>query len=65
MEVPILTLDLNNQSQDEQQENEITELDQPLLDRKQAALFLNVSPGTLAIWDCMKAVRPASDESGQ
>ena len=27
---------------------------EPLLNRKQAAKFLNVSPGTLAVWDCVK-----------
>ena len=26
----------------------------PLLNRKEAARFLNVSPGTLAVWDCTK-----------
>lgn len=26
----------------------------PLLNRKEAAKFLNVSPGTLAVWDCTK-----------
>jgi predicted DNA-binding transcriptional regulator AlpA len=31
--------------------NENTE---PLLDRKAAARYLNVSPGTLAVWDCTK-----------
>lgn len=25
---------------------------EPLLDRKSAALFLNVKPATLAVWDC-------------
>jgi predicted DNA-binding transcriptional regulator AlpA len=25
-----------------------------LLDRKQAAAYLGVSPGTLAVWDCTK-----------
>jgi len=32
--------------------DDLSLLDEPLLDRKQAALFLNVSPGTLAVWDC-------------
>lgn len=27
---------------------------EPLLDRKSAAKYLNVSPGTLAVWDCTK-----------
>ncbi|RDB07829.1 helix-turn-helix domain-containing protein [Runella aurantiaca] len=27
---------------------------EPLLDRKSAARFLCVSPGTLAVWDCTK-----------
>jgi Helix-turn-helix domain len=27
---------------------------EPLLDRKSAAKFLRVSPGTLAVWDCTK-----------
>lgn len=27
---------------------------EPLLDRKSAAKYLAVSPGTLAIWDCTK-----------
>jgi len=27
---------------------------EPLLDRKAAAAFLKVSPGTLAVWDCTK-----------
>lgn len=26
----------------------------PLLDRKSAARYLNLSPGTLAVWDCTK-----------
>lgn len=26
----------------------------PLLNRKEAAKYLNVSPGTLAVWDCTK-----------
>jgi hypothetical protein len=34
--------------------NNLSLLDEPLLDHKQAALFLNVSPGTLAVWDCRK-----------
>lgn len=25
-----------------------------LLDRKEAAKYLRVSPGTLAVWDCLK-----------
>ncbi|MEJ7694909.1 helix-turn-helix domain-containing protein [Daejeonella sp.] len=29
-------------------------LPEPLLDRKTAAKYLNVSPGTLAVWDCTK-----------
>lgn len=29
-----------------------TEYLEPLLDRKSAAKYLNVSPGTLAVWDC-------------
>lgn len=27
---------------------------EPLLDRKSAAKYLNVAPGTLAVWDCTK-----------
>ncbi|MCE6989007.1 helix-turn-helix domain-containing protein [Dyadobacter sp. CY323] len=27
---------------------------EPLLDRKAAARYLSVSPGTLAVWDCTK-----------
>ena len=27
---------------------------EPLLDRKRAARYLGVSPGTLAVWDCTK-----------
>lgn len=27
---------------------------EPLLDRKSAAKYLGVSPGTLAVWDCTK-----------
>ncbi|WP_375447207.1 helix-turn-helix domain-containing protein [uncultured Fibrella sp.] len=27
---------------------------EPLLDRKTAARYLRVSPGTLAVWDCTK-----------
>lgn len=27
---------------------------EPLLDRKAAARYLGVSPGTLAVWDCTK-----------
>jgi hypothetical protein len=27
---------------------------EPLLDRKSAAKYLCVSPGTLAVWDCTK-----------
>jgi predicted DNA-binding transcriptional regulator AlpA len=27
---------------------------EPLLDRKRAARYLCVSPGTLAVWDCTK-----------
>jgi len=30
------------------------ELPVPLLSRKLAARYLNVSPGTLAVWDCTK-----------
>ena len=33
--------------------NKPTELE-PLLDRKSAARYLAVSPGTLAVWDCTK-----------
>jgi predicted DNA-binding transcriptional regulator AlpA len=29
-------------------------LQEPLLNRKEAAKLLNVSPGTLAVWDCVK-----------
>ena len=27
---------------------------EPLMDRKAAARYLKVSPGTLAVWDCTK-----------
>lgn len=27
---------------------------EPLLNRKAAAKYLNLSPGTLAVWDCTK-----------
>lgn len=27
---------------------------EPLLDRKSAARYLSVSPGTLAVWDCTR-----------
>lgn len=27
---------------------------EPLLDRKRAARYLGIAPGTLAIWDCTK-----------
>jgi predicted DNA-binding transcriptional regulator AlpA len=27
---------------------------EPLLNRKSAARYLNVAPGTLAVWDCTK-----------
>lgn len=27
---------------------------EPLMDRKSAARYLRVSPGTLAVWDCTK-----------
>lgn len=27
---------------------------EPLLNRKEAARYLNVSPGTMAVWDCTK-----------
>jgi predicted DNA-binding transcriptional regulator AlpA len=27
---------------------------EPLLDRKSAAKYLGISPGTLAVWDCTK-----------
>lgn len=30
------------------------EKNEPLLDRKSAARYLSVSPGTLAVWDCTK-----------
>jgi len=33
--------------------NAIAKMD-TLLDRKSAAKFLSVSPGTLAVWDCTK-----------
>lgn len=29
-------------------------LHDPLLNRKEAARYLNVSPGTMAVWDCVK-----------
>ena len=29
-------------------------LTEPLLDRKTAAKYLRISPGTLAVWDCTK-----------
>lgn len=30
------------------------QLPEPLLNRKQAAAYLNVTPGTLAVWDCIR-----------
>jgi|GEM_PF-1248364 len=55
MEVHILTLNFKNQPQDDQQEYQITELDEPLLDRKEAAEYLGLkNPNTLAVWDCTK-----------
>lgn len=30
------------------------DLNDPLLNRKEAAKLLNVSPGTMAVWDCTK-----------
>jgi len=30
------------------------DFDEPLLDRKAAARFLNMKPNTLAVWDCTK-----------
>lgn len=33
---------------------EKNESHEPLLDRKTAAKYLSVSPGTLAVWDCTK-----------
>lgn len=27
---------------------------EPLLDRKSAAKYLSIAPGTLAVWDCTK-----------
>ena len=32
----------------------MTDKTEPLLDRKTAARYLAVSPGTLAVWDCTK-----------
>jgi len=32
----------------------ITNNPDPLLNRKEAARFLSLSPGTLAVWDCTK-----------
>jgi hypothetical protein len=34
-------------------ENAVKELE-PLLSRKSAAKYLDLSPGTLAVWDCTK-----------
>lgn len=33
----------------------INTIHEPLLDRKSAAKYLSVSPGTLAVWDCTKS----------
>lgn len=33
---------------------DMTLMTEPLLDRKTAARYLKVSPGTLAVWDCTK-----------
>lgn len=33
---------------------EIISRPEPLMDRKTAARYLRVSPGTLAVWDCTK-----------
>jgi len=30
------------------------QLPEPLLDRKSAAKYLGISPGTMAVWDCTK-----------
>lgn len=32
----------------------MTHHNEPLLDRKTAAKYLGLSPGTLAVWDCTK-----------
>lgn len=32
----------------------MTPKQEPLLDRKSAARYLSVSPGTLAVWDCKR-----------
>lgn len=32
----------------------MTPKQEPLLDRKSAARYLSVSPGTLAVWDCTR-----------
>jgi len=32
----------------------IESLDEPLLNRKEAARLLNIKPSTLAVWDCTK-----------
>ncbi len=32
----------------------MSDKNEPLLDRKTAARYLNLSPGTLAVWDCTK-----------
>jgi predicted DNA-binding transcriptional regulator AlpA len=32
----------------------VEHIHEPLLDRKTAAKYLSVSPGTLAVWDCTK-----------
>jgi predicted DNA-binding transcriptional regulator AlpA len=33
---------------------DVPTIHEPLLDRKSAARYLNLSPGTLAVWDCTK-----------
>lgn len=32
----------------------LNQLPERLLNRKEAARYLNVSPGTMAVWDCTK-----------
>ena len=40
-------------------------LNDPLLDRKSAAKYLKVSPGTLAVWDCTKRYDPKPKKVGR
>ena len=38
---------------------------EPLMDRKTAAKYMGVSPGTLAVWDCTKRYDLRPHKSGR